>query len=69
MFKTLLFKFWNFWPPFWGAGIVLEKLSPDLSYARMKLKKRPWTRNLIGAQYGGSMFSMVDPIYMTMLTF
>lgn len=65
--KTWLFYLWNFWPPFWGPGIVLDKISSDLRYVRMKLKKRPWTRNIVGTQFGGSIYAMTDPIYMTML--
>lgn len=57
---------WNLWPPFLGAGIVIDRISPDLKYVRMRLKRRPWTRNLVGTQFGGSIYAMTDPIYMTM---
>lgn len=63
----LLFKLWNFWFPFLGAGISLDEVSKDFRYVRMKLKLRFWNRNYVGTQYGGSMFSMTDPIYMVML--
>lgn len=57
----------NLWFPFWASGIKLEVLSADFRFARVKLKWRPWTRNLNGSQYGGSLFSMTDPIYTTLL--
>jgi hypothetical protein len=65
--KLWLLYLWNFWPPFFGPGIVLDKVSPDLKYVRMKLKRRPWTLNIVGTQFGGSIYAMTDPIYMTML--
>jgi len=65
--KRLLFLLWNLWPPFWGAGIAIDTLSPDLKFVRMRLKRRPWTRNIAGTQFGGSIYAMTDPIYMVML--
>lgn len=64
--KHWYFYLWNFWPPFWGAGIVIDKITPDFRYVRMRLKRRPWTRNLVGTQFGGSIYAMTDPIYMTL---
>ena len=65
--KNFLFKLWNFWPPFFGAGIKIESVSTDMLKIRIRLKKRFWNRNLVGTAYGGSIYSMVDPFYMAML--
>ncbi len=65
--QTWFFYLWNFWPPFFGAGIKIDSVSADFMRVRMRLKKRFWNRNLVGTQYGGSIYSMVDPIYMAML--
>jgi hypothetical protein len=65
--KVWMLYLWNFWPPFFGPGIVLDKIGADLTYVRMRLKKRPWTRNIVGTQFGGSIYAMTDPIFMTML--
>ncbi len=65
--KNILFKLWNFWPPFLGAGIKIEKVSDDMMSVRIRLKRRFWNRNLVGTAYGGSIYSMVDPFYMAML--
>lgn len=65
--KKYLFYLWNFWPPFFGAGIKVESITADMMNARMLLKKRFWNRNIVGTQYGGSIYSMTDPIYMAML--
>lgn len=65
--KKYLFYLWNFWPPFFGAGIKVDSITSDMMNARMLLKKRFWNRNIVGTQYGGSIYSMTDPIYMAML--
>lgn len=67
--NPLLFRLWNFWPPFFGAGIKIDSVSKDLLSVRTRLKKRFWNRNLVGTAYGGSIYSMVDPFYMAMLLY
>ena len=53
----------NIWPPFRGAGIRIEELSADYFRCKVSLKFRWWNKNANRTQYGGSMFSMTDPIY------
>ncbi len=65
--RHLLFYIWNFWPPFFGAGITVHHVSRDMLFAKMRLKWRPWSKNLVGTQFGGSIYAMTDPIYMAML--
>ena len=65
--KKWLFSLWRFWPPFFGAGISVSILSEDLMHVRTHLKLRWWNRNYVGTQFGGSLFSMTDAIYMVML--
>jgi len=65
--KHFLFYVWNLWPPFMGAGITIHFVSKDMLFARTRLKSRFWTRNLVGTQFGGSIYAMTDPIYMAML--
>ena len=60
-------KLLNFWPPFLFSGINVAILAEDYRYARVELKSRPWTRNINGSQFGGSMFAMTDPIYPLLL--
>ena len=57
----------NCWPPFFFSGIKVEQISDDFCYVRVKLKSRPWTKNINRTQFGGSMFSMTDPIYPLMV--
>lgn len=65
--KRYLYYLWNLWPPFWGAGIAIDHITPDFMKVRVKLKRRPWNRNIVGTQFGGSIYAMTDPFYMTML--
>ncbi len=57
----------NLWPPIAFAGIHITRLDADYTAADVELRMRPWTRNIVGVHYGGSIFSMTDPFYMWML--
>ncbi|KHA60400.1 translation elongation factor P (EF-P) [Vibrio variabilis] len=57
----------NSWPPFWGAGIKILSISDDFREVKMKLKLRWWNKNANRTQYGGSIFSLTDPVYSLML--
>jgi hypothetical protein len=50
-----------------GAGISITHVTPNFDRLDVRLKKRPWTGNYVGTQFGGSMFMMTDPFYMVML--
>lgn len=67
MKKPWMLKFINFWPPFLGAGIRVRKISQDFRDITVEMKLRPWNRNYVGTQFGGSIYSMTDPFYMLML--
>ncbi|SON49262.1 conserved protein of unknown function [Vibrio tapetis subsp. tapetis] len=57
----------NIWPPFWGAGIHINNISKDFREVNMQLKLRWWNKNANRTQYGGSIFSLTDPVYSLML--
>lgn len=57
----------NIWPPFLFTGVRIQHISPDFRTARIKLVKTPFTTNYFGTQFGGTMFSMVDPFWAFML--
>jgi acyl-coenzyme A thioesterase PaaI-like protein len=57
----------NVWPPFVGAGIVVEELAADYRYVRVALKPTLYNRNYVGTHFGGSLFAMTDPFFMLML--
>ncbi|WP_220717971.1 DUF4442 domain-containing protein [Agarivorans litoreus] len=57
----------NLWPPFWGSGIRITRLSEDFHDCQVRLAFRWWNKNANRSQFGGSMFAMTDPIYPLML--
>ncbi|MDB1124536.1 DUF4442 domain-containing protein [Vibrio algarum] len=68
MYKPNIVKFaLNIWPPFWGAGIKILYISEDFRNVKIRLKLRWWNKNANRTQYGGSIFSLTDPVYALML--
>jgi acyl-coenzyme A thioesterase PaaI-like protein len=57
----------NLWPPLLAAGIRVLELDPQWRRARVKLSLRPWNRNYVGTQFGGSLFAMTDPFWMLLM--
>jgi hypothetical protein len=65
--KKFLEKMINFYGPFVGAGVRLEKMTKDYRHARVSMKLTFYNKNYMGTQFGGSLYAMVDPWYMLML--
>ncbi|TWC41604.1 uncharacterized protein DUF4442 [Pseudomonas sp. SJZ079] len=57
----------NLYPPYLGAGVSVQHISADCRQARVKMALRWYNRNFVGTQFGGSLYSMVDPFYMLLL--
>lgn len=57
----------NLYPPYLGAGIRVQSISPDLRQIKVRMGLNGFNRNYVGTQFGGSLYSMVDPFYMLML--
>lgn len=57
----------RFWPPYFGAGIRVTHVEPDLSAVEVAMKLRFWNRNYVNTHFGGSLYAMVDPFFMLML--
>ena len=64
---TLLRWLLNLYPPYLGAGIRIQHISPDMRSVKVRMKLTRWNRNYVGTQFGGSLYSMVDPFYMLLL--
>lgn len=64
---TLMRRFLNVWPPFAFAGITVDHIADDFRSARVRLRFQPLTRNYVGTQYGGSLYSMTDPFWMVLV--
>ena len=57
----------NLYPAYIGAGIRVQSISPDLRHVKVRMGLGWFNRNYVGTQFGGSLYSMVDPFYMLML--
>ncbi len=57
----------NIWPPYLGAGIKILESTADFRHIKVCLKRSWYNSNYIGTQFGGSIYSMVDPFYLLML--
>ncbi len=55
------------WPPLWFTGIYYEHISEDFKHMRVAMALRFYNKNLHGIQFGGNLFSMVDPCHLMML--
>ena len=60
-------KLVNYWPPFFGAGIRVVRISRDYREIDVEMRQRWFNTNYVGVHFGGSLYSMIDPFYMLML--
>lgn len=65
--QLFLEKIINWYGPFLGAGVKLEKMTKDYRHARVSMPLTFYNKNYMGTQFGGSLYAMVDPWYMLML--
>lgn len=63
----LLRVIFNLWPPFFGTGIHVRHISGDWREIDVEARLRWYNRNIVGSHFGGNLFAMTDPFYMTML--
>jgi hypothetical protein len=57
----------RFYGPFLGAGVRVVEIAKDHRYAKVEMPLTFYNKNYMGTQFGGSLYSMVDPWYMLML--
>ncbi|MDN5733248.1 DUF4442 domain-containing protein [Psychrobacter celer] len=57
----------NTYAPYIGAGIKIEHISLDQGLCVVSMGLNSLNKNIVGTQFGGSLYSMVDPFYMLML--
>ncbi|MDH3404996.1 MAG: DUF4442 domain-containing protein [Acidobacteriota bacterium] len=56
----------SWYPPFWGTGIRF-RVAADYSAAEASMTLRFYNRNYFGTHFGGSLYAMVDPVYVLLL--
>lgn len=59
--------FINLYPPYLGAGVKVDYISQDWRELQVSMPLRFYNRNAVGTQFGGSLYSMVDPHIMLLL--
>lgn len=57
----------NVWPTFFACGVRVRSISDDWRRVVVVLKKGRLNSNYFGTQFGGTMFSMVDPFFAIMV--
>lgn len=57
----------NLYPAYRGMGARVDYIARDYREIRCRVKKNLRTRNYVGTIYGGSIYGMVDPVFMLML--
>ena len=62
-FKFLL----NIYPPYWGTGIIVKKISSNYREIIVQMKRKWYNGNYVKTHFGGSLYSMTDPFFMLMM--
>ncbi len=57
----------NLYLPYLGAGVRARELDFDAGRAVVEMPLTRFNRNYVGTQFGGSLYSMVDPFLMLLL--
>ena len=56
------------YPPYAGAGVLVTHIAEDASEIRVEMPLTDRNVNLVGTHFGGSLYSMVDPHLMILLS-
>lgn len=62
-----LIQLMNNYAPFRGAEVTVTKLTDDFRYCRVELPLTEGNKNYMGTQYGGNLYTIVDPLVMLLL--
>ncbi|MEL4152956.1 DUF4442 domain-containing protein [Corynebacterium bovis] len=57
----------SLYPPLLASGIRVRDIASDWSAGTLELHLRPWNRNVHGAAFGGTLFSMTDALFGTLV--
>jgi len=65
--RARVFRALRFFPPFLGARIRIEDVSPDLRRFDVAMRLSRLNANYVGTHFGGSLYAMCDPWFMLIL--
>lgn len=57
----------NLYPPYVGAGVKACTVDYKKGVIRVRMPLTWFNQNIVGTQFGGSLYSMTDPFFMTLL--
>ncbi|WP_417501731.1 DUF4442 domain-containing protein [Marinobacter sp.] len=60
-------KIMNVYGPYAGAGVKVTHIADDYRTASVEMNLHWYNTNYVGTHFGGSLYSMVDPMYMLLL--
>ncbi|MGM0769137.1 MAG: DUF4442 domain-containing protein [Pseudomonadota bacterium] len=60
-------RFLSTFAPYLGAGVKVTHIADDFSSATVELRQHWYNTNYVGTHFGGSLYSMADPMYMLLL--
>lgn len=60
-------RFLSTFAPYLGAGVKVTHMAEDFSSATVELRQHWYNTNYVGTHFGGSLYSMADPMYMLLL--
>ena len=67
-FKKLFgLKMLNHYAPLRGAGIRIKSHNKDITRIEVELRLTWWNKNVVGVQFGGSLYMMCDPFFMAIM--
>ena len=57
----------NLYPPYLGAGVKVTHIGEGYRELHVTMKLSWYNKNIVGTHFGGSIYSMTDPLYMLMI--
>ena len=65
--QRFLDKLIQYYGPYLGAAVKVKEMTSDYRHVKIYMPLTFYNKNYVGTQFGGSLYSMVDPWYMLML--
>lgn len=59
--------FLNMYFPYIGAGVKVNDINYEEGYIKVSMPLTWRNKNIVGTQFGGSLYSMTDPFFMALL--
>lgn len=64
---SLFAKLFSLYAPYLGAGVRVDKIDFHNHHISVSMPLTKLNQNIVGTQFGGSLYAMTDPFFMTLL--